>query len=99
MHFQEAQRKYKRKQKSSTRAGGYHGANNIKYMDGTHDALINMSTAAAEDRETMMLQSKTIYELTETVAALTQQLHQATTGYIRSPGFRWIGRAKKIPNG
>ena len=29
-HFQAAQRKYKRKQKSSTRAGGYHGANNIK---------------------------------------------------------------------
>ena len=33
-HFQAAQQKYKRKQKSSTRAGGYHGANNIKEMDG-----------------------------------------------------------------
>ena len=29
-HFQAAQRKYKRKKKSSTCAGGYHGANNIK---------------------------------------------------------------------
>ena len=49
-HFQSAQRKYKRKQKLSTCAGGYHGANNIKNMDGTHDALINLATAAAEDR-------------------------------------------------
>ena len=53
-HFQSAQRKYKGKQKSSTRAGVYHGANNIKEMDGTHDALINLATAAVEDRETMM---------------------------------------------
>ena len=29
-HFQATQQKYKRKQKLSTRAGGYHGANNIK---------------------------------------------------------------------
>ena len=46
-HFQEAQRKFKRKQKSLTRAGGYHGVNNKKYMNGTHDALINLATLAA----------------------------------------------------
>ena len=28
-HFQAAQRKYKRKEKFSTRAGGYHGTNNM----------------------------------------------------------------------
>ena len=44
-HFQSAQRKFKRKQKVSTRAGGYHGENNLRDMDGTHDALINLATA------------------------------------------------------
>ena len=67
-----AQRKYKRKKKSLTRAGGYHGANNIKEMDGTHNALINLVTAAAADIETMMLQCKTISDLTKTVATLTR---------------------------
>ena len=55
-HFQAAQQKYKIKQKSSTRTGGYHGANNIKEMDGTKDALINLATAAAAYRETMISQ-------------------------------------------
>ena len=86
-HFQSAQRKYKRKQKSSTRAGGYHGANKIKEMDGTHDALINLSMSAAEDIDTMMSQNKTIANLTKTVAALTRQLQKATSGKNRGPGF------------
>ena len=71
-HFQAAQQKYKRKQKSSTHAGGYHGANNIKEMDGTQDDLIKLATAAASDRETIMSQCKTIADLTKTVAALTR---------------------------
>ena len=86
-HFQSAQRKYATKQKSSMRAGGYHGANNIKDMDGTHGALIKIATDAEEDRETMMSQNKTIYELTETVAALTRQLQKATSGKNRGPGL------------
>ena len=53
-HFQAAQRKYKRKQKVSTLAGEYHGENNLREMDGTHDALINLATEATENRETMM---------------------------------------------
>ena len=48
-HFQAVQQKYKRNQKSSTRAGGYHEANKIKDMDGTHDSLINLETAAVSD--------------------------------------------------
>ena len=63
-HFQSEQRKYKRKQKSSTRAGGYHSENNIKEMDGTHDSLINLATSATEDINTMMSQNKTISDLT-----------------------------------
>ena len=34
--------------------GGYHGSNNLREMDGMHDALINLATADAADRETMM---------------------------------------------
>ena len=101
-HFQAAQRKYKRKQKPSTRAGGYHGANNIKYMDGTHDALINLATAAAADRETMMLKCNTIAYLTKTVAALTRQLQKANTGYKRGSGMsvdRHIQENPKWVNG
>ena len=48
-----------------------------------HNSLINLATAAAEDRETIISQCKTIADLTETVAALTRQLQQATTGYNR----------------
>ena len=81
-HFQAAQRKYKRK-KSSTCAGEYHGVNNIKDMDGTHYALINLAKAAAADRETIMPQCKTISDRTKTVAALTRQRQKATTGYNR----------------
>ena len=65
--------------------GGYHGANNIKEIDGTHDALINLATAASEDREIMMSQSKIIADLTQTFAALTWHLQQETTGYNRGP--------------
>ena len=55
-HFQAAQRKYKREQKLSTRAGGYHRANNLREMDGTHDDLIDPTTEAADERETMISQ-------------------------------------------
>ena len=71
-HFQAAQRKYKIKQKPLTHVGGYHRMNNIKDMGETHDVLINLETAAAVDRETMMSQCKTIANLTKTVAALTR---------------------------
>ena len=53
-HFQAAQRKYKKKQKVSTHAGGYHRANNLREMDGMQDSLINLATAAEANRETMM---------------------------------------------
>ena len=56
-------------------------------MDRTHNALINLATAAAADRETMMSQCKTIADRTKTVAALTRQLQQATTGYNRGSGM------------
>ena len=67
-----------------------------------HDALIILETASAADRETMMLQCKTIANLTKTVAALTRNLHQATTGYNRGSGMpvdrqiqenpKWVNR-------
>ena len=55
-HFQATQRKYKRKQKFSTRLEGYQGANNLRETgEDTHDALINLATAAVVDRDTMMI--------------------------------------------
>ena len=85
-HFQVAQRKFKRKQKVSTHAEEYHGANNLREMDGTHDALINLSTAAVANIDTMMTQFKTIADLTATVAALNQQLQQANAVNNRGSG-------------
>ena len=55
-------------------------------MDGTHNALINLATAAAADIETMMPQCKKIANLIATVAALTHKLHQESTAYNRGPG-------------
>ena len=73
-------------------------------MDGTHNALTNLATAAAEDIETMMSQCKTIADLTKTVAALTRHLRQATTGNNRvtavpvdrrsQENFKWVNREK-----
>ena len=85
-HFQSAQSKIKIKQKGSTCTGGYHGANNLREMDGTHDDLVNLKTSAAADRDTMMAQYKTIADFTATVAALTQKLQQANTA-----NNRWTG--------
>ena len=56
-------------------------------MDGTHNSLINLTTAAVEYRETMMSKYKTIADLTKTVAALTRKLQQETTGNNRRPGL------------
>ena len=70
----------------STRAGGYHGANNLREMDGTHDDLINLATEATADRETMMSKCNTIFDRTASVAALTQQLQQANT--VNNRGYR-----------
>ena len=78
-HFQAAYWKFKRKQKVSTRAGGYHGSNNLREMDGKHNALINLAMESAAGRETMMSQCKTVEDLTVTVAALTQKLQLANT--------------------
>ena len=60
---------------------GCHVENNLREMNGTHDALINLVTADAANRETRMLQCKTITNLTASISALTQQLQQANTGY------------------
>ena len=57
-------------------------------MDGTHDALINLETASAAGRDTMMIQSKTIADLTATVAALTHQLQQANVANNRGTEHR-----------
>ena len=83
------------KQKSSTRREGYHGANTTKKMDRMHNALINLATVAAEDREKMITQCKTIANLTGNVAALTRQIQQATTGNNRGPGFPVDRRSQK----
>ena len=96
-HFQAAQRKYKIKKKESTRVGVYHGANKLIEMDGTHNALINLVTSSADDRETMMSQCKTITNLTATVAALTQKLHQANTVYNRGSGIPLDRQGKANP--
>ena len=86
-HFQAEHRKYKRKQKVSTRAGGYHGANNLRKMNGTHDSLINLTTEDTANREKMMSQCKTITDLTATISALTQKLQQANAVYNRGSGI------------
>ena len=68
---------------------GYHGKNNLrKTGEHTRDALINLATVAAEDKDTIMTQSKNIAALTTTIDNLTQQLQQAmvrinTTKIIR----------------
>ena len=86
-HFQAEHRKYKRKQKVSTRAGGYHGANNLRKMNGTHDSLINLTTEDTANREKMMSQCKTITDLTATISALTQKLQQANAVNSRGSGI------------
>ena len=56
-------------------------------MEGTHNALINLATEAASDRETMMSKCKTMANLAKNISALTKQLQQANTVYNRGSGI------------
>ena len=55
-------------------------------MNGTHDALINLVTATT-GIETMMSKCKTMANLSETVATLTQQLQKVTALNIMGSGI------------
>ena len=51
----------------------YNGAKNLQENgEDTHNALINLATAAAADSDTMMTQSKTIADLTATTLKSTK---------------------------
>ena len=53
--------------------------NNLRETgEDTQDALINLVTAAAADRDTIINQSKKISDLTTTISNLTHQLQQVT---------------------
>ena len=57
----------------------YHGANNLQETgEDTHDALINLATAAAADRDTTTTQIKTTVYLTATITNFTQHIQKAT---------------------
>ncbi len=75
-HFIEAQRRLKRRQKATTKVGGYHGANAVvqDQLGQANDALINLAAAATADREMMQLQAKTIADQMRTINDLTQQV-------------------------
>jgi septal ring factor EnvC (AmiA/AmiB activator) len=70
-----AQRKLKRRQKTSARQGGFHGVNAIvaDQLDQANDALVNLVSAAAADRDQMAILNRTINTQNETIAALTKQ--------------------------
>jgi uncharacterized coiled-coil protein SlyX len=74
-HFATAQRKLKHRQKTSTKQGGFHGANALvtDQLDQANDALVNLATAAASDRDHMLLLNETIHTQNETIAKLAQQ--------------------------
>ena len=81
-HFQASQRKYKMKQKVSTRLAEYQGAYNHQATgEETHKYLVNLEVVAAADRDTMMNQIKTISDLIKTTANLTQQLKKSDREY------------------
>ena len=50
------------------------GRRDTTVREDTHDALINLATAEAAERDTMMNQSKTITDLTYTTTNFTQKL-------------------------
>ena len=77
----------------------YHGANNLRDMDGMHDAIINLARTAVANRETMMSQCKIIVNLTATVAALTHELQQANAVNNRGPEYWYTDRGKQTPSG
>ena len=63
-HFNAAQLKVRRRQKATTKMGGFHGANSIHHqeqqsqLDNAESALINMITAAAEDKQQMQQKTR-----------------------------------------
>ena len=75
-HFTEAQRKIRRRQKATSHQGGYNSANAVvnEQLGQANEALVNMATAAASDREMMQLQATTIAEQMKTISELTQRI-------------------------
>jgi hypothetical protein len=80
-HFTTAQRKLKRRQKTTAKQGGFHGVNAIvaEQLEQANDALVNLVSAAAADRDQMVLLNRTINTQNETIAALTKQYQSLGT--------------------
>lgn len=80
-HFLEAQRKLKRRQRTTTKQGGFHGVNAIvnEQMENANDALVNLMTNAASDRDEIRLLNKTVHTQNETIAAFTKTLASIQT--------------------
>jgi hypothetical protein len=74
-HFTTAQRKLKRRQKTTARQGGFHDVNAIvvEQLEQADDALVNLVSAAAADRDQLVILNRTINTQNETIAALTKQ--------------------------
>lgn len=87
-HFNAAQLKARRRQKATSKMGGFHGANSIHHqeqqsqLDNAESALINMITSAAEDREQVKQKDKIVADQVLLINALTPQLSAANSRII-----------------
>jgi hypothetical protein len=75
-HFLKAQRKLKRRQRTTTKQGEFHCVNAIvnEHMEHANDALVNLMTNAASDRDESRLLNKTVHTQNEMIAAFTKTL-------------------------
>ena len=80
--FAAAQLRARRRQKATTKMGGFHGNNQVNavyqgQIEQAEHALINLMTTAAEDKEQMKAKDKIINDQVLLITSLTQQLSAA----------------------
>jgi chromosome segregation ATPase len=87
-HFLEAQRKLKRRQRTTTTQGGFHGVNTIvnEQIEHANDALVNLMTNAATDRDEIRQLTKTIQTQNDTIAAFAKTLASINTQLTKLTG-------------
>ena len=103
-HFNAAQLKARRRQKATAKMGGFHGANSIQHqeqqaqLDNAENALINLMTTAAEDKEQMRQKDKIIADQVLLITSLNQQLLAANAKILSLQANRPANRYTPPPS-
>ena len=99
--FQDAQMNLRKERQATTQKTGYHGMNAMvpHGLDDTNEAIINMSSAALLDKETIASQKGIIERLTEIISTLTVQLSGTNRATETGKWSKWVNGKHVLDRG